>query len=111
LPYQSRWIDILCRLPAEYSTHPDNGKNVLFHTKKQKSIPVVDLFFQLLCFFMDGTSRHLTWFDSLKDEKSYAPLIGCEPDHLASSHAVKRFFGAFAFRGFKVDRTSDAMHN
>jgi hypothetical protein len=79
--------------------------------KNKKGIPVVDLFFQLLCFFMDGTSRHLTWFDSLKDEKSYAPLIGCEPDHLASSHAVKRFFGAFAFRGFKVDRTSDAMHN
>jgi hypothetical protein len=67
--------------------------------KNKKGVPVDDLFFQLLCFFMDGTCRHLTRFDSLKDEKSYAPLIGCEPQHLASSHAVKRFFRAFAFRG------------
>ena len=46
--------------------------------KNKKGVPVDDLFFQLMCFFMDGTSHHLTWFDSLKDENSYAPLIGCE---------------------------------
>ncbi len=64
--------------------------------KNKKGVPVVDLLLQLLCFFMDGTSHHLTWFDELKKEKSYAPLIGCKPEHLASSHAVKRFFGVFS---------------
>lgn len=60
--------------------------------KNKKGAPVVDLLLQLLCFFMDGTSRHLTQFDQLNKERSYAPLIGCKPEHLASFHAVKRFF-------------------
>ncbi len=72
--------------------------------KNKKGVPVVDMFLQLLCFFMDGTCRHLTWFDHLKNEKSYAPLIGCKEEYLASSHAVKRFFRAFAFLGFRPFR-------
>ena len=72
--------------------------------KNKKGVPVVDLFLQLLCFFMDGTCRHLTWFDHLKQEKSYAHLIGCKQEYLASSHAVKRFFRAFAFLGFRPFR-------
>ena len=47
---------------------------------------------------MDGTSPHLTSFDELKKDNSYAPLIGCNPEHLASSHAVKRFFGALPYQ-------------
>lgn len=72
--------------------------------KNKKGVPVVDLLLQLLCFFMDGTSRHLTQFDQLKKERSYAPLIGCKPEHLASSHAVKRFFGIFSFHQVKLFR-------
>ena len=44
---------------------------------------------------MDGTSRHLTGFDQLKKEESYLDVVGSE--RLASSHAIKRFFGAFSF--------------
>jgi len=72
--------------------------------KNKKGVPVVAMLLQLLCFFMDGTSRHLTWFDELKKDESYAPLIGCQPHSLASSHAVKRFFGAFSFQRVKLFR-------
>ncbi|ANT65182.1 hypothetical protein Ptc2401_01419 [Prosthecochloris sp. CIB 2401] len=44
---------------------------------------------------MDGTSRHLSWFDQLKTDTAYADLLGT--GRLASSHAVKRFFQAFSF--------------
>ena len=30
--------------------------------KNKKGIPVTDLFIQLLCFFMDSTNRHISWF-------------------------------------------------
>jgi hypothetical protein len=60
-----------------------------------KGQPVAVLFQQILCFFMDGTSRHLTRFDALKADAGYAAGIELRPDQLASSHAIKRFFGAF----------------
>ncbi len=44
---------------------------------------------------MDGTSRHITWFDHLTADGSYAGVPGT--GRLASSHAIKRFFGAFSF--------------
>ena len=52
---------------------------------------------QILLFLIDGTSRHLTHFDDLKDDAGYAATIERKPDDLLSSHAVKRFFGNFTF--------------
>ena len=63
--------------------------------KSNKGLPVTELFVQSLSFFMDGTSRHLSWFDQLKADNAYADLLGT--GRLASSHAIKRFFGAFSF--------------
>jgi hypothetical protein len=63
--------------------------------KNGKGLPITELFVQILCFFMDGTSRHLTWFDHLAADQAYAKLLGT--GRLASSHAIKRFFGAFSF--------------
>ena len=63
--------------------------------KNNKGLPIPELFVQVLSFFMDGTSRHLTGFDQLKKEESYLDVVGSE--RLASSHAIKRFFGAFSF--------------
>lgn len=63
--------------------------------KNSKGVPITELFVQILGFFMDGTSRHLTWFDQLKTDESYAIVFGT--GRLASSHAIKRFFGAFSF--------------
>ena len=52
---------------------------------------------------MDGTSRHITWFDHLKADEGYAGVIGSS--NLASSHTIKRLFSKFSFvRGFLFRR-------
>jgi hypothetical protein len=63
--------------------------------KTAKGQPVCEVFKQLFCFFLDGTSRHLTAFDRLKKDEGYARGIESEPGAMVSSHAVKRFFKAF----------------
>ena len=63
--------------------------------KTAKGQPVCEIFKQLFCFFLDGTSRHLTAFDRLKKDEGYARGIESEPGAMLSSHAVKRFFKAF----------------
>jgi len=63
--------------------------------KSGKGVPVTDVFHQILCFFFDGTSRHLVHFDALKEDAGYAGAIETVPERMASSHQVKRFFGAF----------------
>ena len=63
--------------------------------KNGKGLPITELFVQILSFFMDGTSRHLTRFDQLAADNAYADLLGTA--RLASSHAVKRLIGAFPF--------------
>ena len=65
--------------------------------KNKKGIAVSDFFAQILCFFMDGSSRHLSWFDHLKRDEGYAALLSCSEQDLASSHAVKRFFWKVLF--------------
>ena len=39
-----------------------------FVRKSSKGLHVWILFKQIFCFFFDGTSRHLTYFDQLKNE-------------------------------------------
>jgi len=63
--------------------------------KSGKGLAVSALFHQILCFLADGTSRHLVYFDALKEDEGYARGIETEPEQMASSHAVKRFFRAF----------------
>jgi len=73
--------------------------------KSAKGLPVQDIFQQLLCFFMDGTSFHLTRFDELRGQRGYAACIETSRQRLLSSHQVKRFFGAFDFaRNFLFNR-------
>jgi len=62
--------------------------------KSNKGQGITEIFKQLFCFFMDGTSRHLVYFDRLKEDEGYAGSIETKPEHMLSSHAVKRFFGA-----------------
>ena len=54
-----------------------------------------NLFLQTLCFFLDGTSRHVNYFDQLKKNTGYTAVIEIPARQMASSHAMKRFFGAF----------------
>nr|WP_123290854.1 transposase [Desulfosoma caldarium] len=63
--------------------------------RRRKGQPILEIFKQLLCFFMDGTSRHLVDFDALAKDAGYAAAIECDPGRMLSSHAVKRFFCSF----------------
>ena len=62
--------------------------------KSNKGQGMSEIFKQLFCFFMDGTSRHLVYFDTLKEDEGYAGSIETDPEDMLSSHAVKRFFTA-----------------
>jgi len=65
--------------------------------KSRKGLSLWSFFQQLFCFLLDGTSRHLRYFDHLKTDPGYAATIETAPAQLASSHAMKRFFKAFAW--------------
>jgi hypothetical protein len=60
--------------------------------KSRKGQEIAEIFKQLFCFFIDATSRHLVYFDRLKEDEGYRSSIESEPDEMLSSHAVKRFF-------------------
>ena len=59
--------------------------------KSRKGQPVIEIFKQLLCNFVDGTSRHLVHYDELREDAGYAGTIESRLEGLLSSHAVKRF--------------------
>jgi hypothetical protein len=65
--------------------------------KSSKGASASECLRQILLFFIDGTSRHLTRFDDLKQDPGYAATIERRPEDLISSHAVKRFIGNFSF--------------
>ena len=56
-----------------------------------KGAGVSDLFKQIICHFVDGTSRHVTRFDELHGDMGYAGSIETDVNDLVSSHTVKRF--------------------
>ena len=43
--------------------------------KNRKGQPVQEIFNQFLCYYVDGTSRHLVYFDSLQGDEGYAQSI------------------------------------
>ena len=65
--------------------------------KSSKGIEISELFKPLFCFLMDGTSRHVVYFDHLKRDEGYAGTIETDVEDMASSHAVKRFFYGFSW--------------
>jgi hypothetical protein len=65
--------------------------------KNRKGLVIRELFKQVLCFFVDGTSRRLTYFDQLSKDEGYAGSIETKNENMASSHRIKRFFKAFAW--------------
>lgn len=65
--------------------------------KSVKGVAVENLFLQLLYFFFDGTSRHLSYFDELAQDEGYRAVVEMPEKQMASSHAMKRFFRAFSF--------------
>ena len=78
--------------------------------KSRKGLAIIELFKQLFCFFADGTSFHLTRFDELAEDPGYAATIETPASRMASSHQVKRFFGAFSFvRNFLFRKVLQAV--
>jgi len=65
--------------------------------KSAKGQPVAEIFKQVFCFLMDGSSRHLVHFDALKKDDGYAAGIETAPEQMLSSHAIKRSFDAFSW--------------
>jgi len=63
--------------------------------KSSKGVTLKNLFLQVLCFFFDGTSRHMNYFDQLHTDAGYAAVLEVPEDQMASSHAMKRFFSTF----------------
>ena len=65
--------------------------------KNNKGLAVWNMFKQIFCWFYDGTSRHLNYFDQLKGDEGYASIIENDHDEMASSHQMKRFFKSFSW--------------
>ena len=63
--------------------------------KSRKGLAVWKLFHQAICFFVDGTSRHLSSFDRIKKDPGYAATIQVAQQEMGSSHRIKRFFKLF----------------
>jgi hypothetical protein len=65
--------------------------------KSRKGEKIEFIFKQVMSFFVDGSSRHLTYFDQLKEDEGYAASLESESVQLSSSHSIKRFFNGFSF--------------
>src|SRR3972149_12144214 len=65
--------------------------------KSAKGLAAWNIFKQIMCFFYDGTSRHLVYFDQLKKDEGYAAVIENSKGEMLCSHQVKRFFKAFSW--------------
>jgi len=65
--------------------------------RSEKGQPIWNIFKQIFCFFYDGTSRHLVYFDQLKRDEGYAAVIENNMGEMVCSHQVKRFFKAFSW--------------
>ncbi len=88
MPLFSRYLDkigILDIMDEEFG----------FIRKSSKGLAVFILFKQIFCFFINATSLSLKYFDELKTDKGYAAAIETNPEDMASSHCVKRFFKSF----------------
>jgi len=65
--------------------------------RSEKGQPIWNIFKQIFCFFYDGTSRHLVYFDQLKRDEGYAAVIENTSEEMICSHQVKRFFKGFSW--------------
>ena len=61
----------------------------------KKGISPREFLSQIMVFIMDGSHNSINYFDQLKSDDTHAALLEIEPDRLASSHQIKRFFRHF----------------
>jgi hypothetical protein len=65
--------------------------------RSEKGQPIWNIFKQIFCYFYDGTSRHLVYFDQLKRDEGYAAVMENRCEEMIGSHQVKRFFKGFSW--------------
>jgi len=65
--------------------------------RSEKGQPIWNIFKQIFCFFYDGTSWHLVYFDQLKRDEGYAAVMENTSGEMIGSHQVKRFFKGFSW--------------
>ncbi len=65
--------------------------------KNKKGLAVWNIFKQIFCWLYDGTSRHMRYFDQLKQDRGYAGVLENSDEEMLSSHQVKRFFKSFSW--------------
>ena len=63
--------------------------------KNKKGTSLSNIFHQIMCYFLDGTSLTLSYFDTLSKDDGYAAAIEMAKDDMCSSHVIKRFFQKF----------------
>ncbi|ETR67656.1 MAG: hypothetical protein OMM_11356 [Candidatus Magnetoglobus multicellularis str. Araruama] len=73
--------------------------------KSSKGLPIISLFKQIFAYLYEGTSRHINFFDHLKQDNGYAAAIELDPSEMASASMIKRFFSAFGLFCIKPFRT------
>jgi hypothetical protein len=80
--------------------------------RSKKGAAIASIFKQLLCFFYDGTSRHISYFDHLKKDAGYAAVMESSAGEMVSSHQVKRFFQGVhvALRGYVSEDSEADVH-
>jgi len=61
----------------------------------KKGITTREFLIQFMSFIMDGSHTSISYFDQLKADDVHAALLETEPERLASSHQIKRFFRRF----------------
>ncbi len=62
----------------------------------KKGLTTREFLIQFMSFIMDGTHTSISYFDRLKEDEVRASLLETEPERLASSHQIKRFFRKIA---------------
>lgn len=88
-------LAIVSRYLRSVKVLPHLARRFSFLRRSAKGLPVETVFKQLICFFVDGTSRHMAQFDRLREDGGYAGVIETVKEKMASSHQMKRFLGAF----------------
>ncbi|MCK4815361.1 IS1380 family transposase [bacterium] len=63
--------------------------------RSKKGVPICNIFKQLFCFFLDGTSFHISRFDELLKDRGYIEVIENDFLSMCSSHRIYRFFHSF----------------
>jgi len=79
-------------------------KSFGFLKTSSKGLHCQEFIKQLLAHFIDGTDMSMTAFDRRKRDSSYAALLECAQQDLASSHQMKRFFRKFTVVGDLIFR-------